>query len=83
MTDHCTWFPEGWWAHCCDAHDADYLAQIGKWLSDSGMWQCVAQSGEPWMAAISAAVASVMLAGVTMFGRRFYTSRKAAAERNK
>lgn len=69
MTDYCTLFPGGWWSHCCQAHDADYAAQIGKALADERLWQCVAGSGfEP----VSWLVGSLMFAGVTVFGRRFY-----------
>lgn len=68
--DYCTLFPEGWWAHCCAAHDADYLAQIGKLLADERLLQCVAAAGDgnpaSWLIGV------VMFAGVGLFGRRFY-----------
>lgn len=68
MTDYCTLFPEGWWAHCCKAHDAAYAAQIGKELADEYLLLCVASSG----GALSWLIGSVMFAGVTLFGWRFY-----------
>lgn len=72
--DHCTWFPEGWWAKCCQAHDQDYLAQVLKWLADERLWQCVATSASdnPLLAVASGLVASVMFGGVTLFGKRWY-----------
>lgn len=65
--DYCTLFPEGWWAHCCKAHDADYAAQIGKALADERLWQCVA-GGDP----LSWLVGGLMFAGVALFGRKYY-----------
>lgn len=71
--DYCTLFPEGWWAHCCAAHDADYLAQIGKLLADERLLQCVASAGDGGLiGAVSFGVAGVMWLGVRLFGRRFY-----------
>lgn len=73
MNDYCTMFLEGWWSHCCQAHDADYAAQIGKVLADERLWQCVAASADGGLIGIaSAGVAVVMWIGVRMFGRRFY-----------
>lgn len=72
--DYCTLFPEGWWSHCCAAHDADYAAQIGKALADERLLMCVTSSG----GALSWAVGAIMFAGVTIFGRRFYRRAKAA-----
>lgn len=68
--DYCTLFPEGWWAHCCQAHDADYLAQIGKLLADERLLQCVASAGDGGV--VSWLIGAVMFAGVGLFGRRFY-----------
>jgi hypothetical protein len=68
VTDYCTLWPEGWWAHCCQAHDLAYAAQSGKAAADSALWQCVATSGEP----ASWVIGAVMFVGVTVFGRRFY-----------
>lgn len=75
MTDYCTLWPEGWWSHCCAAHDADYLDQIGRALADERLLACVANSAPddiPLLAAASAVVACVMWAGVRFFGARFY-----------
>lgn len=71
--DWCTWWPEGWWAHCCQAHDAGYAAQIGQALADERLLQCVAESApEPWLAGASLVVGGLMFLGVRMFGRRYY-----------
>lgn len=72
--DYCTGFFEGWWAFCCERHDGDYVAQIGKLLADERLWQCVttAAGDSPLAMAVSGVVASVMFAGVGLFGRRFY-----------
>lgn len=81
MKDHCTGFFEGWWAHCCEAHDGDYAAQVGKLLADERLWQCVATSARdnPLLIIVSGLVASVMFAGVGLFGRRFYHKAKPSA----
>ena len=77
--DYCTLWFEGWWSHCCQAHDEAYVAQVGQLLADNALLQCVAESAPyPWLAVASAAVAGVMYAGVRLFGRRFY---KRAAEK--
>lgn len=71
--DYCTLFSEGWWAHCCAAHDADYAAQIGKLLADERLLQCVSASGDGGLVGVaSVGVAGVMWLGVRIFGRRFY-----------
>lgn len=73
MTDYCTAFLEGWWAHCCAAHDADYAAQVLRALADERLLQCVASAGAGGLlGAVSAGVAGVMWLGVSLFGRRFY-----------
>lgn len=69
--DYCNWFPEGWWGYCCEAHDAAYLAQIGKELADSQLFQCVVASS-PTLTALSAVIGSIMFVGVTVFGGRYY-----------
>lgn len=71
--DYCTWFPEGWWADCCQAHDLAYAAQVGKELADAALFQCVSASASaPVMAAASAVAGGLMWLGVRVFGRRFY-----------
>ena len=71
--DYCTWFPEGWWAHCCAAHDADYAAQVLRALADERLLQCVATAGDgALIGVVSVGVAGVMWLGVRIFGRRFY-----------
>lgn len=80
--DYCTLWPEGWWAACCQAHDAAYSAQIGKLLADERLQQCVSASlpdfaaAHPVMAGAAAcasvAMSWVMYCGVRAFGGRFY-----------
>lgn len=71
--DYCTLFPEGWWSHCCAAHDADYAAQIGQAVADVTLLQCVATSADGGLIGIaSALVGGVMFLGVRLFGRRYY-----------
>lgn len=71
--DYCTWFPEGWWAACCAAHDLAYSSQVGKDLADQALLACVANSANgPVLGAASFAVAGLMYAGVRLFGRRYY-----------
>lgn len=71
--DHCTRWLEGWWSHCCAAHDADYAAQIGQAAADVALLQCVAGSGDGLLLSLASAAAGlVMFAGVRVFGRRYY-----------
>lgn len=84
--DHCTLWLEGWWSHCCEAHDAAYSAQAGRALADGQLLACVAASLPSWAVdhplltgaagLASLAVSGIMFVGVRAFGRRFY--RKAA-----
>lgn len=75
--DYCTLFPEGWWAHCCAAHDDAYAAQIGQAIADNELFHCVAMSAPtPVLAAASFAVAGTMWFGVRLFGRRYYRRAK-------
>ena len=80
--DYCTGWFEGWWAHCCQAHDAAYAAQVGQAVADGQLLSCVVQSlpafavDNPLLAGAvgvaSAAVGGAMWLGVRVFGRRFY-----------
>ena len=42
--DYCTLWLEGWWAHCCQAHDTGYVRQIGQAAADNQLFLCVIQS---------------------------------------
>ncbi len=77
--DYCTFFPEGWWSHCCEAHDVAYAAQIGQMTADTSLLQCVAAAGDGLLAPVSVAVGVVMFLGVTVFGRRYYRKAKMEA----
>ena len=89
--DYCTLFPEGWWAHCCAAHDNAYAAQVGQSLADGQLLYCVAQSlpatviDNPLLAGAasvaSVAVGGIMWFGVRLFGRRYYRRAKKSPTR--
>ena len=72
--DYCTLFPEGWWSHCCAAHDAAYAAQTARSAADMDLLRCVAASAtsSPALAVVSAAIGVVMYVGVRVGGRYFY-----------
>lgn len=71
--DYCTLWFEGWWSHCCAAHDTGYTRQIGQAIADNELFQCVAMSAPtPVLAAASFVVAGTMWLGVRVFGKRFY-----------
>jgi hypothetical protein len=71
--DYCTHFPEGWWATCCQAHDAAYAAQIGRIEADLGLLSCVASSGGSGaMSLLAGAIGLTMFIGVRLFGSRYY-----------
>ena len=75
--DYCTFFPEGWWAHCCAAHDAAYVAQVARDAADKALLQCVAAStSSPALAGVSATTGTLMYVGVRAFGRWFYNRAK-------
>jgi hypothetical protein len=54
----CTFWPEGWWHHCCIAHD------LGG--TDAELASCVIQSAPNVV--LGALVALVMVAGLALFG---------------
>lgn len=63
----CTFFPDGNWLSCCDAHDMNYSSKskISRKQADEGLRSCVAKCGHPL-------IAKIMYAGVRLFGRPFY-----------
>lgn len=65
MSDGCTFWLQGWWRHCCVAHDAAYANGVNKFIADEALRICVDQAGAPIMAWI-------MFIGVTLFGGLFY-----------
>jgi hypothetical protein len=66
--NHCSFWLEGSWGHCCQAHDAAYdaLAPSGgsRLAADLDLAWCVAQTGNPVMAAL-------MFTAVAAFGWLF------------
>ena len=84
--DYCTGWFEGWWAHCCSAHDDGYLAQAGQVQPDVSLLTCVASSlpDVEWanlLAWLSVLIAMVMHVGVRVFGGFYY--RRAGKEKGK
>lgn len=69
---HCTLWPGRIgaldWSACCAAHDIAYEAGLPRLAADLDLARCVA--------AVSPAMAGVMLAGVAAFGWLFYRRRK-------
>ena len=71
MSDmQCTGFPDQAlgvsWQHCCIAHDLAYSAGAPRGEADAELYQCILQAtGLDWLA-------TMMLAGVTLFGWIFY-----------
>lgn len=56
MPDGCTYFFDGDWRHCCDAHDAAYASHTVSAWSHVDLGLCVAQtSGGPVLGAFMAA----------------------------
>lgn len=66
MTDHCTLFPEGTWAGCCERHDRRYEnKKITKYQADTLLFRCAKRRA-------GVVIAAVMFAGVTIFGHYSY-----------
>lgn len=82
--DYCTFWPEGWWAHCCKAHDDSYLTQAGQAIADGSLFQCVANSAPtPALAVASGIIGAVMWAGVRTFGSYFYRKARPSQQTDK
>jgi len=75
--NNCTLFPDSigdWsWSHCCKAHDIAYELQVDKSQADVELYKCIAESGDTTIAVV---MASVVFAGVYLFGRYFYNKNK-------
>lgn len=67
----CTFFPDGSWVSCCDAHDINYSekSQVTRKSADQKLKMCVENSGHP-------IIAKIMYAGLRMFGSFFYKGKK-------
>ena len=67
--NYCTFFFEGTWSHCCEKHDVAYETQVDKKQADIDLYNCVREADPEVLTWI---VAALMLAGVSLFGSRFY-----------
>ena len=67
--NYCTFFFEGSWTHCCEAHDKAYELQEPKGQADVDLFNCVREADPT---AITWLVALLMLGAVSLFGARFY-----------
>lgn len=78
--DYCTSFPESLFgidlSYCCKAHDVAYQTQVPKNEADIALFKCVYDSADGWLAVPSLLIASLMFAGVSLFGSRFYKRSK-------
>jgi hypothetical protein len=67
VSDACTWFPDGNYRDCCEAHDREYFAGGSwkeRWRSDKKLFQCVAAKTKFY----NKLAAPVMWLGVRAFG---------------
>jgi len=64
-SDGCTFFPDGNYVSCCEAHDAAYGAGYNKWKADMDLRNCAMRCHKPILAWI-------MWIGVTLFGGYSY-----------
>lgn len=66
--DHCTGWFEGWWSHCCAAHDDAYRSGgyiLDKLVSDVALGVCTAMThGDP----LSIGIGAAMAVGTALFG---------------
>jgi hypothetical protein len=68
--NHCTFFFEGTWTECCHKHDIAYETHtVSKGQADIDLFNCVREADPTTLTWI---VAALMLAGVSLFGSRFY-----------
>jgi hypothetical protein len=75
--DYCTLFPEGWWAHCCQAHDLAYANQVSRAVADLDLFWCVMDSApNTLLLGATMLISGLMYLGVTVFGNYFYKRAK-------
>lgn len=67
--DYCTFFIEGSWSHCCQAHDKAYELQVDKGQADRELYSCVKDSSDTSGIIL---VAALMFVAVSLLGKRFY-----------
>ena len=73
--DYCSYWFEGWWAHCCQIHDLAYdLQEIAPSVADWELMQCVTGVGAPF-------IGGIMLIGLGLFGRKAWRRAKAKKEK--
>lgn len=79
--DYCTGWFEGWWAHCCQAHDLAYAEQLPRLVADQALQQCVAGTlpafaQNPIVVTVvtgcSVVIGAGMFVAVRLFGGHFY-----------
>ena len=67
VSDGCTWFPDGNYYDCCEAHDREYFSGGSwkeRWRSDKKLFQCVAAKPKFY----NKLIAPIMWLGVRTFG---------------
>lgn len=72
--DGCTGWFDGFWRHCCDAHDKAGLEAVTVfdwWQASKDLEDCVAAAGAPLMGFI-------MAAGTAVFGLVLFWLRRAS-----
>jgi hypothetical protein len=74
MQNNCTLFPEGWWSHCCAAHDLNYGGLVPRIVADETLMQCVVNSSPHagWLTLFSVFIGTTMYIGVRLFGASHY-----------
>jgi hypothetical protein len=74
--DYCTLWFEGWWSHCCAAHDLAYDTEVVRAVADADLASCVINaSSNPVLAVVGLGVGGLMFLGVRLFGWRFYPTK--------
>lgn len=77
IADGCTLWLDGLgpydWRHCCDIHDLAYYELAPKLDADLALAGCVLEAGGPILGPL---MATVMFAGLTLFGWVWYEKAK-------
>lgn len=74
-SDGCTWFPDGNYRECCEAHDREYFAGgnwKARWRSDKKLFLCVAAKSKFYNKFVAPVIwLGVRAGGVSWFNARF------------